>query len=362
MLNNPIKCTRLHLGAGALALCFLAGCRQARPATDPYFPAREAPNYESLVSARWLKAALDFQQSNAQTPRPPTYRSDHLVILEASWAKLEEAKEYRRGHIPGAIHFNTDDLENGYPRWQLRSPAELRHAIGRHGITPQTTVVVYGNQVAAAARVWWALRYAGVADVRLLDGGFASWEAAGYARDTAVSTPRPASFDAPVRTEMLATTEYVRAHLNDPRVWLADVRSTAEFAGRVSGYEYVDFKGRIPAALHVGDGNDSARLYNHGDATLRSPFEVRAMWHGQGLLSTKTADAFDREVIFYCGSGWRSSVAYFHAWLLGYRNIRNYSDGWCGWSTDYQPDAEAKGGTPGWRQQRTGNPIVVATE
>lgn len=57
---------------------------------------------------------------------------------------------------------------------------ELHQAIGGFGITPETTVVVYGKKLIAAARVWWIRNYAGVADVRLLDDGVDAWDAAGY--------------------------------------------------------------------------------------------------------------------------------------------------------------------------------------
>jgi thiosulfate/3-mercaptopyruvate sulfurtransferase len=62
-------------------------------------------------------------------------------------------------------------------------------------------------------------------------------------------------------------------------------------------------------------------------------------------------------VIFYCGSGWRSSLAFLYAQWLGYERVRNYSDGWSGWSTQYVLDKKAKGATPGWRQLRSGHPV-----
>ena len=74
---------------------------------------------------------------------------------------------------------------------------------------------------------------------------------------------------------------------------------------------------------------------------------------------TNGSRAFAREVVFYCGSGWRSSLAFFYAWLLGVDYILNYSDGWSGWSTQYIPDPNVtSGATPGWRQEPTGNPIA----
>ncbi|MEK7830561.1 MAG: rhodanese-like domain-containing protein, partial [Acidobacteriota bacterium] len=109
----------------------------------------------------------------------------------------------------------------------------------------------------------------------------------------------------------------------------------------------------IPCSINIGNADDSARLYQNPDGMLRSFGEVRAMWQQAGIKND------DREVIFYCGSGWRSSVAFLHAWAMGYKRIRNYSDGWAGWSTNYIQDERAKGGTPGWRQQRSTNPIFI---
>lgn len=292
--------------------------------TVTYFPFAHLPQCEMVVKPRWVRALSDFHRPGSTAPRPPTYQQRRFVILETSWATMENAKEYLAGHIPGAIHLDTDEIENGYPCWRLRSVAELQRVIGAHGIDPRTTVIVYSHQLIAAARVWWVLRYAGVADVRLLNGGLAAWTAAGYTTETRASTPRPAKFMARPRVETLAVTAQVRAR--DDRAILADTRSREEFAGEIAGYDYVHFKGRIPGALHIGNADDSSCLYSNTDGTLRDPTAVQAMWRQSGL------EMSGREIIFYCGNGWRSSLAYLHAWLLGHARIRNYSDGWIGWS------------------------------
>jgi thiosulfate/3-mercaptopyruvate sulfurtransferase len=310
--------------------------------------AQPASRAESVVTTTWVKALLDYQ--NGAGPRPPGYRNERFVILETSWAKLAAAKDYRAGHLPGAVHLNTDELENGYPRWLLRPVADLQRVIGAHGITPDTTVIVYGKPIIAAARAWWILSYAGVADVRLLDGGLAAWQAAGYPLETNIQQPQPMTFMAKPRDAWLATTAYVRKH---PRALRADARSHAEFIGEKSGYAYLDFKGRLPRAVHIGDADDAARLYVNADGSLRDLNEVRALWEQAGIRDDK------REVIFYCGSGWRSSLAFLYARQLGFERIRNYSDGWVGWSTVYRRDQRAQGSTPGWRQQRTRNPIAT---
>ena len=342
-----------------LCLCVLFGYLQGcqREATPPPkdFPAGLVPRTESLVSASWVKKLIDYQSTKNEAKRPPTFRNSRFVILEVGWGKGSAAKDYGKGHLPGAVYLDTDALEDAYPTWRLRSPSDLQTVLGNVGITADTTVVVYGGQLIAVARVWWVLKYMGVTDVRLLDGGAKSWKASGYPLEKTVREVKQVSFNANVRTEMLATTEEVRSRQEAGTAWLGDVRSEAEFVGRKSGYHYLKAKGRIPGALPLLDADSQA--YQQRDGRLRRPDDVLEMWQRQGLLASSTPERFDREVIFYCGGGWRSSLAYFYAWLLGYENIRNYSDGWAGWSTDYLPDASAKESTPGWRQQATANPV-----
>src|SRR5262245_31134026 len=79
---------------------------------------------EIIVSPAWLKAMIDHHTPGGAATHPTGDRQNHFVIIEASWARLAEARDYLAGHIPGALHLNTDELENGYPRWQLRKPQE----------------------------------------------------------------------------------------------------------------------------------------------------------------------------------------------------------------------------------------------
>ncbi len=307
------------------------------------------PGDDALISAGELESLLDAGTSE-------------VVIIETSWSTLDDAADYRRGHIPGAIHLDTDDLENGYPRWLLRPPGELHEVIGRHGIAPHTTVFVYSKRAEAAARLWWVLRYAGVADVRLVDGGHTAWINAGFPSETAISRPRAAYFRTSVRSELLATTDDVLGCIGSARTWLVDARSAKEYAGETSGYRYLDRKGRLPHSIHIGDTSDAAHIYTAPDGRLRRLDHIRRRWEKVGLRNSGDPAKFDRDVIFYCGSGWRSSLAFFFAWRMGYRNIRNYSDGFCGWSTRYVPDARAEGITPGWRQEPTHNPVETPPE
>ncbi|WNI19538.1 sulfurtransferase [Actinacidiphila sp. ITFR-21] len=112
--------------------------------------------------------------------RPP-------VLLDVRWALGDPhgREHYRRAHIPSAVYVDLDtelaapaSPEGG--RHPLPDPAALQAHARRWGVTAGRPVVVYDdNGGTAAARAWWLLRWAGVADVRLLDGAFAGWRAAG---------------------------------------------------------------------------------------------------------------------------------------------------------------------------------------
>ena len=229
-----------------------------------------AAHPETIVTPAWVHSLQQFHTKKI-TARPATYKNKRFVVVETSWGKLSEAKDYQAGHIPGAIYLNTDECENGYPRWHLKPVNELQTVIGNLGITSNTIVIVYSQQTIAAARIWWILNYAGVSDVRILDGGFAAWQAAGFASETKINLPQATTFRARLRIHWLATTSYVQENFN--KVMFADTRSAAEYRGEISGYGYLQQRGRIPGALPIGDADDKALLYQTADGKFLPPAE-----------------------------------------------------------------------------------------
>lgn len=331
-------------------------------AADASLPMDKAPRFSSLVYPAWVKALIDYHKEGSTSPAPPEYpydRNHKYLIFETSWGALEYANAYKAGHIPGAIHSDSDIYENGEPRWFLLPDGEIHSAMGSMGITQDTTVVVYGKSPSFAARLWWILKYAGLNDVRLLNGGYEQWIATGYAGETSINYPVPAIFTGATRTDYLATTDYVFAnYASTSTILIADNRSWDEYIGAKSGYSYLIEKGRIPGAVWVHDED----AYRNSDRTLRSYTEVRDLWISMGIKSTNTSNILDREVIFHCGGGYRSSLTFFFGYMMGYDNIRNYSDGWAGWSTTYTQDPECNdAGTEGWCQDPSGRPFLTGT-
>ena len=123
---------------------------------------------------------------------------EDVVVLDVRWA-LTTANtsagrtDYDAGHVPGAYFVDLDAELAARPgdggRHPLPDPAVVEAMLRRAGISAHTRVVTYdGKESYAAARAWWVLRWVGIADVRVLDGGYAAWLAAGLP----VSTEEPA--------------------------------------------------------------------------------------------------------------------------------------------------------------------------
>lgn len=328
-------------------------------ADNTSLPMEKATNYATAVYPAWVKALIDYHKSGSTSEAPPEYNYDRAhkyLIFETQWGTLTDAAAYNAGHIPGAIHSNSDTYENGFPRWFLLPDTELKAAVGSMGITPDTTVIVYSDSTIFAARLWWILKYAGVTDVRFMNGGYQQWVASGYPTETTVNNPVPVTYNGAVNPAYIATTAYAAANYNAATTQMVDVRTGGEYAGLISGYGYLVNKGRIPGAIWAYDADDSSRIYQDSDGTLRSYTEIRNFWNSLKLDSSN-------ELIFYCGGGYRSSLTFFYANLMGYANIRNYSDGWAGWSTSYTQDATyvknpaIPGSTDGWLQNPSGRPF-----
>ena len=130
-------------------------------------PMDRLPRYEKLVPPRWLQ-----QLTAAQASRP------HRIV-EVAWRKR---KRYEAGHLPGAVYLDTDEFES-LPLWNIVPRERIASMLLSLGITKDTLVVVYGRDATAAARAAVVMMHAGVADVRLLNGGYQAWLDAGLPVD-----------------------------------------------------------------------------------------------------------------------------------------------------------------------------------
>lgn len=290
---------------------------------DNDMPMESLPNYQILVYPEWVNKLIKGE-------KPATYQGKDFVILEASWGEASDA--YNKGHIPGSFHFNTDNIETE-PDWNLGPADKVKKSLEKFGISPDTTVVVYSEDVSAASRVVFALLWAGVKDVRLLNGGMKAWQDAGLKVETKENKPAPIAdfgIKVPARPELsLPYPEDVLAKQKDPDFRLVSIRSWDEFTGKTSGYDYIEKAGEPKGAVWGHAGSDAYHMedYLDPDGTLRNLYEIEKLWAEWDIKR-------HNEVSFYCGTGWRATVAWIVAHMLGWDKITIYDGGWLLWSKD----------------------------
>ncbi|MDY0078294.1 MAG: rhodanese-like domain-containing protein [Bacteroidales bacterium] len=315
--------------------------------SDPRLPMEKLSRYKHLVSADWLNQLISGG-------KPMHYENDNFVLVHSHYRNRDA---YLSGHIPGAIDMDTLALE-APETWNRRSPEELRKALQDHGISADTTVILYGKYMSpdnddefpgsaagdiGAVRNAFIMLYAGVKDVRILNGGFQSWQDAGFEVSIVDEPKQPISefgAEIPSNPRLAVDTPEAKQMLAAADAELVCVRSWPEYIGEVSGYNYIEAKGRIPGAIFADCGSDAYHMenYRNEDHTTRDFNEIAEIWMNSGLTP-------DKHLAFYCGTGWRGSEAWFNAWLMGWPRVSVYDGGWFEWSND--PKNPFETGIPG---------------
>jgi 3-mercaptopyruvate sulfurtransferase SseA len=306
-------------------------------ASDDRLPVERLPRYDKLVHIEWLREVLKGE-------RPEAAPNDRFLLFHVNFGVPEE---YAEGHIPGALFLDTNWLEDPTD-WNRRSPEAIEAALRALGITHDTTVVVYGRDTEgdpnekwpgrragqiAATRALMILRYAGIDDVRLLDGGYDWWVQAGNPLETVIRQPVPVSafgVHVPLRPTTIVDIEEAKRILADQEgAALVSVRTWKEHIGKVSGYNYIGPAGRIAGDVWGNCGTDAYHMqhYRNVDNTMRAYPEITANWEEAGIRP-------DKWVAFYCGTGWRASETWFYAYLQDWPRIAVYDGGWFEWSKD----------------------------
>ena len=263
-----------------------------------------------LVSTEWVAAHLD----------DPDVR-----VIESN----EDPLLYPSGHVPGAVEVDWAADLNDPVRRDYLDRAAFAALMSRIGVTPETTVVFYGDKSNWwACYAFWVFQLFGHTRARVMDGGRRKWELEKRPLVRQKPDIAPTTYAAPERDDrrIRAFRDQVLHHqgLLKP---LIDVRSPQEFSGeRTHMPEYpqegVLRGGHIPGAKNV----PWARATNPDDGTFQAATDLRAIYEGEAGL--QPAD----DVITYCRIGERSSHTWFVlTYLLGYPRVRNYDGSWTEW-------------------------------
>lgn len=233
----------------------------------------------------------------------------------------ENAENYARAHLPGAVNLPYLDLEDAEENAKTGLPIFPRLAASKFealGLTRDTPVVVYDSgDGRGASAVLYILRFLGHQDARILDGGFRKWLNEG--RPVTQVVPKPAK----------------TAYLTQPRVdWalkaddllgrdalVLDARSIAEYAGKETGG--AKQAGHIPGAKSL-----PWTLLAGEMSTFKPAEEMRRVLLEAGVTP-------DKEIVTYCNSGLgRSTFLSLALEQLGYDKVKVYPGSWIEWAAD----------------------------
>lgn len=256
---------------------------------------------------------------------PALLENKRIVLLD-----VRSEEEYRSGHLPGAFRVDYDDFE----RLTLEQETGLAHEaswharIGRMGIDGRDTVIIYDcGKMTRAARIWFVLQHFGVADARVVNGGFPLIEAGVARGDLTLSTdesrPREVVFSpAESSAGRIGTLDRfeVRAAIERGEAQVLDARTVDEFRGL--DLRKNDRGGHLPTARNVPH-----TVLLDDQNRLRPAEELAAILERAGFVR-------GRPVISHCDGGGRAALAALAASRAGYGPVLNYYLSFGDWAKD----------------------------
>jgi len=238
-----------------------------------------------------------------------------------------DTSAYDSGHVQGAAAWNWQTELQDALRRDLAEPRAFEELLGRAGISPETTIVLYGdNNNWFAAWAFWQLKYYGHDRVLIMNGGRKKW----------LEEKRPLTNDKPSNPLATYKAKQPNAAIRAKRdqifavldkrspAQMVDVRSVDEFTGKIIAppgmTETAQRGGHIPGAQNI----PWSQAVNE-DGTFKSAEALKQLYGAKGISG-------NQEVIAYCRIGERSSHTWFVLkYLLGFDKVRNYDGSWTEW-------------------------------
>ena len=237
----------------------------------------------SLVTATDSQEAADADAfPNAHLLVTTEWVATHVANGDRVLVDTRSAGDYAAGHVPGAVNVPTSSTFLPARSGDIGTPQQIAGLLGARGIRNATHVVLYDEgRSTSAARVFWTLETFGHAQVSVVDGGFAKWQA--EERDVSRDRPRvtPATYEAGEPSARLSTSERLLDDLDDERCIMLDARSTQEFDA-----------GRIPAAVHVEWLRNYRDGADEGVSVFLDPSELVSLYADLGVTKDKRVHAY----------------------------------------------------------------------
>ena len=190
--------------------------------------------------------------------------------------------DYAKGHVPGAIRVDVKSWQAlGKKEGGFRDAKSWAEQVSQLGITRDSRIVVYGSNLTDTARVWWTLKYLGVENVAIVNGGWSAWTKENLSEETTVPAVKRATFEPKFQADRLEEIATLKKVQKSDKVKIVDTRSEGEFTGK----EVKAKKGgHIPGAAHLEWKELLAQ-----DGRFKTPDQLRKLFRERGILPDDTA-------------------------------------------------------------------------
>lgn len=247
-----------------------------------------------------------------------------LFLVDASWhlptAGRDAKAEYLAEHIPGAAHFDIDEVsdKNSPLPHMLPDPVAFSSAMRNIGLGDGMRVVVYDSYgLFSAPRVWWMLRTFGVSDVFVLEGGLPAWKAEGRPLEDGPVRKQTRHFTARLDHGAVASLEDIKKALASG-VQVLDARAGDRFRGEAPEPRPGLKSGHMPGAKNL-PWNDIVE-----NGRLKPAAALLAAFRDVGV-------DISRPVITTCGSGVSAAILSLALETISNRPAPVYDGSWAEW-------------------------------
>ncbi len=275
--------------------------------------------------ARTMAVTIDTSGVNSSWIVDTGWLKDHindenLVIIDA-----RAETDYEKEHIPGAINLDPNIPEGIRKAATSDSPLQLEDAdilgetFGEYGMAPDDHIVVYCDKGQNGGFLLSVLDYAGAQNISMLNGGIAAWKKAGYELTDEEPDYEEKTFEASVRSELLADNEFVKSNLVNPNVVIVDVRILQQSMGLLK-HGLAERPGRIPGSVLF----PLFGLYED-HAGIKSPEELLWVLKERNIPKHKT-------IVLTSNTGMYAGASQFIFRYLGYPDVRVHDESWINWT------------------------------
>lgn len=232
----------------------------------------------------WLSASLIWSATIAADTTGKKRATAILIEPDQLQTKLEDENvrivdvrspgDYAKGHIRGAVRADVGEWKNlSTADRGLHDVKGWSRKVGQLGINKDTHVIVYGNRITNTARIWWLLKYVGVKNASILNGGWEGWAKKDRPTESSAAKIAATKFQPDFQSDRLEEIDSLKRSLKSKKVKVVDTRSDSEFAG-----------GRIPGSAHLEWKELLAR-----DGRFKTTKQLQELFRKRGIVPSETA-------------------------------------------------------------------------